>query len=74
MAILKNTNDIGGGWPMEVPGILGILILIADIYAILKIAKSSASDGKKALWIAIVLVLPILGLIIWYLFGPGRPD
>ena len=59
---------------MEVPGILGILILIADIYAILNIAKRSASDGKKALWIAIVLVLPLLGLIIWYLFGPGRPD
>jgi succinate dehydrogenase/fumarate reductase cytochrome b subunit len=59
---------------MEVPGILGVLILIADIYAILKIVKSSASDGKKALWIAIVLVLPVLGVIIWYLMGPGRPD
>jgi hypothetical protein len=59
---------------MEVTGILGILVLIADIYAILKIAKSSASDGKKALWIAVVLVLPVLGVIIWYLMGPGKPD
>lgn len=59
---------------MEVAGLLGLLILIADIYAILKIAKSSASDVKKAIWIAIVLVLPVLGLIIWYLMGPGRPD
>ena len=59
---------------MEVPGILGILVLIADIYAILKIVKASASDGKKALWIAIVLVLPVLGVIIWYLMGPGKPD
>ena len=57
---------------MEVPGILGLLILIADIYAILKIAKGSTSDGKKALWIAIVLVLPVLGVIVWYLLGPGR--
>jgi hypothetical protein len=56
--------------PMEVPGILGILVLIADIYAILKIVKSSVSDGKKALWIVIVLLLPILGVIIWYLAGP----
>lgn len=53
-------------------GIIGVLILIADIYAILQIVKSSASDGKKALWIAVVLVLPILGLIIWFLAGPGR--
>jgi hypothetical protein len=53
-------------------GIIGVLILIADIYAILQIVKSSASDGKKALWIAVVLVLPIVGLIIWFLAGPGR--
>ena len=59
---------------MEVTGILGILVLIADIYAILKIAKSSVSDGKKALWIVIVLVLPVLGVIIWYLAGPGGSD
>ena len=52
-------------------GIIGVLILIADIYAILQIVKSSASDGKKALWIAVVLVLPVVGLIIWFLAGPG---
>jgi hypothetical protein len=57
---------------MENLGVLGILVLIADIYAILKIAKSSTSDGKKALWIAVVLVLPVLGVIIWFLLGPGR--
>ena len=59
---------------MEVPGLLGLIILVADVYAILKIAQSSESDGKKALWIAIVLVLPILGLVVWYLMGPGRPS
>ena len=37
---------------MQKTGIIGILILIADIYAILKIAESSATTGKKALWIA----------------------
>jgi hypothetical protein len=58
---------------MEVQGILGILVLIADVYAVLQIAQSSASNGKKALWIVLVLVLPIVGVIIWYLAGPGRP-
>ena len=51
-------------------GLIGILILIADIYAVLKIAQSSASTGKKAIWIALVVLLPVLGLIIWYLLGP----
>ncbi|MEX0707405.1 MAG: PLD nuclease N-terminal domain-containing protein [Woeseia sp.] len=57
---------------MEVTGIFGFLILIADIYAVLQILQSSASNGKKALWIAIVVVLPLLGLILWFLMGPGR--
>ena len=59
---------------MEVTGILGFLILIADIWAILKIVQSSEGNGKKAVWIAIVLVLPVHGLIVWYLMGPGRPS
>ena len=55
---------------LEYKGFFGFLILIADIYAILKIAQSSAGTGKKALWIAIVVFLPIVGLILWYLIGP----
>lgn len=55
---------------MEVSGIFGILILIADVYAILQIAQSSAGSGKKALWIVLVILLPVVGLIAWYLFGP----
>jgi hypothetical protein len=53
-------------------GLVGLLVLIADIYAVLKIAQSGASDGKKALWIALVVIFPIGGVIIWYLLGPGR--
>jgi len=54
---------------LEYKGFWGFLILIADIYAILQISQSSTSTGRKALWIAIVVVLPIFGLIIWYLMG-----
>ena len=59
---------------MEITGLFGFLIFVAYIWAILKIIKSSASDGNKALWIAIVVVLPLIGLILWYLMGPGKPD
>ncbi|HEX7718438.1 MAG TPA: PLDc N-terminal domain-containing protein [Woeseiaceae bacterium] len=55
---------------MEVSGIIGLLILIADVYAILQIFQSGASNGKKTLWIVLVLLLPLLGLILWFLFGP----
>ncbi|MFI2810804.1 MULTISPECIES: PLD nuclease N-terminal domain-containing protein [Microbulbifer] len=51
--------------------ILGILILIADIYAIIKILQSPAGALKKIIWVLLVLILPVIGLIIWYFAGPG---
>jgi hypothetical protein len=51
-------------------GLIGLIILILDVWAILKIAQSGASTGSKALWIVLVLILPILGLIIWFFAGP----
>ena len=51
-------------------GLWGLLILAADVWAVLQIAQSSVSNEKKALWIVLVVVLPLLGLILWYFFGP----
>jgi len=51
-------------------GLWGLLILAGDVWAIINIAQSSASNEKKALWIVLVLVLPLLGLILWYFLGP----
>jgi len=55
---------------IEVGGILGLLILVLDVYAIVKTVGSSASTGTKVLWIVIILLLPVLGLILWALMGP----
>lgn len=51
-------------------GIIGLLILVADVWAILNIMQSQESIGTKLLWIILVLVLPVLGLIVWYFAGP----
>jgi hypothetical protein len=56
---------------MEVGGLFGLIILALDVYAVLKIVQSSAETLAKVIWIVVVLVLPLLGLIVWYLFGPG---
>lgn len=55
---------------IEVGGILGLLILIANVWAIVKIVQSGASTGAKVIWIVLILLLPILGLIIWFFAGP----
>ena len=53
-----------------VGGIVGLVILILDVWAIVNIAQSSAPTGNKVLWIVLVLLLPLLGLILWALLGP----
>ena len=55
---------------MQVNGLLGLLILAADIFAIISIFQSGASNEKKALWIVLVVVLPLVGLILWFFLGP----
>jgi hypothetical protein len=51
-------------------GILGLIVLILDIVAIMKIMGSHATPGMKILWTLLILFLPIVGLIAWWLAGP----
>ena len=51
-------------------GIVGLLILAGDIWAIINVFQSSASNEKKLIWILAVVLLPLLGLILWFLLGP----
>lgn len=53
-----------------IQGLIGLLIFVADIWAIVTILKSTVSGGAKVLWCLLVVVLPVLGLIIWYVAGP----
>jgi membrane protein DedA with SNARE-associated domain len=51
-------------------GLVGVLILAGDIWAIINVFQSSASNERKLLWILVVVLLPLLGLILWYFLGP----
>lgn len=56
--------------------LIGVLILAADIWAILNIFQSGADNGKKVLWTVLVLIFPIAGLLLWFFLGPrqrGKP-
>ncbi|MDF1764232.1 MAG: PLDc N-terminal domain-containing protein [Oleibacter sp.] len=55
---------------VEVGGFFGILLLIGIVYAVLNVVQSHASLTMKAVWIAALLMLPLLGLIAWFFFGP----
>jgi hypothetical protein len=51
-------------------GLWSILVLIADIWAIVNIFQSAASTERKVLWTVLVVLLPVLGFIIWLFAGP----
>ena len=48
----------------------GLLVLVADVWAVVNILQSTADTGKKVLWTVLVVVLPVLGFIVWYFAGP----
>ena len=58
---------------LQITGLLGLLVFIADIWAILNLVQSRNSSGSKLLWIVLILLLPVLGLAIWFFAGPREP-
>ena len=49
--------------------ILGLVVLVLDIIAIIDVLKSLMATGKKVLWIILILVLPLVGMVLYFLIG-----
>ena len=50
-------------------GLIGLVIFVLNVIAMIDALKSSLEAGKKVLWIGLILFLPVLGLILYYLLG-----
>ncbi len=50
-------------------GIIGLIVLILDIIAIVSILQSGKSIGWKVLWTLFVLLLPVIGMIHYFVVG-----
>ena len=55
---------------MQYQGLFGLIVLIADVWAIVNVFQSGVDTGKKVLWTVLVIILPVLGFILWYFLGP----
>jgi hypothetical protein len=55
---------------VETGGLFALLILIADLWAVVNVLGSRASLAGKVLWVLAILVLPLLGLLVWLVAGP----
>jgi len=52
--------------------LFGLIILVLDIMAIIDCINTQKDSGKKILWIVLILLLPVVGLILYYLLGKGK--
>ena len=54
--------------------LVGTVILLLDIFAIVSVLLGSSGVLRKLFWIAIVLLLPIVGMVIYFLIGRSAAD
>lgn len=50
-------------------GVTAILLLL-DLWVLNSVWRSDRPSGSKALWTALVVLLPCAGLVIWGVAGP----
>ena len=51
-------------------GLMSLIVVTLYVLAIIRILQSSADTLTKFVWIVIVLLVPILGVGIWWFYGP----
>ena len=52
--------------------IFGLIILVLDIIALVSLLQSGADTATKVLWALLIILLPVIGMILYFLMGPGR--
>ncbi len=50
-------------------GIVGLVVFILDVLAIIGVLQSNLDTVKKLIWILVILFLPVVGMILWFLIG-----
>jgi hypothetical protein len=49
--------------------LLGLLVLVLDVISLFHIVFSSMSVSAKLLWALIVLLLPVVGMLLYFAVG-----
>lgn len=46
-----------------------IIVVVIDVLAILDVWQRESSNEKKLLWTVVILLLPVIGPLAWYLIS-----
>lgn len=52
--------------------LVGLLVLVLDVVAVADIVKSGKDMERKLLWVALIFLLPVLGMIIYFVVDRRR--
>ena len=52
--------------------LLWLVITVLDIIALVSLLKSGADTATKLLWALLIILLPLIGMVLYFLMGPGR--
>jgi len=54
--------------------LVGAVILLLDIFAIGSVLLGSSEVIRKLLWTVVILLLPIVGMVLYFLIGRSAAD
>jgi len=54
--------------------LVGLVILLLDIFAIVSVLLGSSEAMRKLLWIVLILLLPVVGMVLYFLIGRSPAD
>ena len=60
-------------YPMSL-SLVGAVILILDIFAMVSVLLGNSGAVRKLIWIALILLLPIVGMVLYFLIGRSLAD
>jgi hypothetical protein len=49
-----------------------LIVVVLDVIALVKLLQSGADTASKILWAILIILLPVVGMVLYFLMGPGR--
>ncbi len=54
--------------------ILGLVVLVLDVVALIKLWGGSSDMNHKLLWTILILILPVIGMVLYFAIGQKASD
>ncbi len=53
-------------------GLLALLVLLLNILAVVQVWRSRIETGRRIIWSLVIVLLPVVGLVMWFVAAGSR--